>query len=95
MQCGKPWIFSQIKYYLETGKKQEIPNLQQRLDIIKKHINMAVQEKGENIAIKEMRKHLACYVRNLDNASKMREQINKIESQDELIKTLDLFFKKE
>ena len=92
---GKPWIFSQIEHYLKTGEKQQVPQLEERLDIIKKHINLAVQEKGENIAIKEMRKHLACYVRSLKNASKMREEINKIETQEELLKTLDLFFEKE
>ena len=88
-------MFSQIKYYLETGEKQETLSLKERLSVIKKHINLAVEEKGENIAIKEMRKHLACYVRSLPNASKMREEINKIDTQKELLKTLDLFFEKE
>ena len=92
---GKPWIFSQIKHYLETGAKQETPSLEERLKVIKKHIDLAVQEKGENVAIKEMRKHLACYVRILPNASRMREEINKIEKEAELLKTLDLFFEKE
>ena len=92
---GKPWIFEQIRYYLETGEKLEAPNLEKRLEIIKKHINLAVQEKGENIGIKEMRKHLACYVKKLKNASKMREEINKIETKQELLDTLDLFFEKE
>ena len=92
---GKPWLFSQISHYLQTGEKQEQPTIKERLKIIKKHINLAVQEKGENIAVKEMRKHLACYVKSLKNASKMREEINKIETREELIKTLDLFFEKE
>ena len=95
MQCGKPWIFSQIKNYLETGGKQPSPSLEERLEIIKKHVKLSVMEKGESVAIKEMRKHLACYVKNLKNASKMREEINKIETEQELIKTLDLFFEKE
>lgn len=80
---------------MQTGEKREAPQLAERLDTIKKHINLEVQEKGENIAIKEIRKHLACYVRNLKNASKMREEINRIETQEELLKTLDLFFEKE
>ena len=95
MQCGKPWIFKQIEHYLKTGEKQQAPQLGERLEIIKRHINLEVQEKGENIAIKEMRKHLACYIRSLKNASKMREEINKIETQEKLLKTLDLFFEKE
>ena len=92
---GKPWIFSQIKHYLQTGEKQDSPSLEEKLEIIKKHIRLSVIEKGENVAIKEMRKHLACYVKNLKNASKMREEINKIETEQELLKTLDLFFEKE
>lgn len=92
---GNPWIFEQITHYLETGEKLLKPTPHQKLEIIKNHINLAVQEKGENVAIKEMRKHLACYIRGLKNASKMREEINKIDNKDELLKTLDLFFEKE
>ena len=92
---GKPWIFKRIKYYLETGEKCSEPTLQEKLEIIKKHINLAVNEKGENIAVKEMRKHLGGYVRSLPNATRMREEINRIETQKELLETLDLFFKKE
>ena len=92
---GKPWLFSQIQHYLETGEKQEALSITKRLEIIKRHIELAVHEKGENIAIKEMRKHLACYIKSLPNASRMREEINRIETQEVLIKTLDLFFEKE
>lgn len=92
---GRPWVFKEITHYLETGEKLSSPELSEKLEVIKKHINLAVQEKGENVAIKEMRKHLACYIRGLKNASKMREEINRIETQKELLKTLDLFFKKE
>lgn len=92
---GNPWIFKQIENYLKTGKKIEAPMSCEKLETIKKHIKLAVKEKGENIAIKEMRKHLACYVKNLPNASKMREEINKIEKEKELLKSIDLFFEKE
>ncbi len=92
---GKPWLFGQISYFLKTGEKKLEPSMEEKLEIIKKHINLAIEEKGENIAIKEMRKHLSCYIRNFENASKMREKINKIDKQEELLKTLDLFFEKE
>ena len=92
---GKPWIFKQIKHYLETGEKCPELTWKEKLGIIKKHIDLAVNEKGENIAIKEMRKHLGGYLRNLPNAAKMREEINRIETQKELLETLDLFFEKE
>ena len=88
---GNPWLFKNIKHYLETGEKLESPNSKEKLQIMIKHINLAVEEKGENIAIKEMRKHLACYIKSIKDASRIREKINKIENKDELIQTLELF----
>lgn len=89
--CGNPWIFRNIKHYLETGEKLPIPTNQEKLDIIKEHIELAVKEKGE-IAIKELRKHIAWYTKNLKNSSDFRNSINTIESKDELIKRLDEYF---
>ena len=59
---------------------------------IKSH-NLEVQEKGEEIAIKEMRKHISCYIKNMKNATEIREKINKIEKQNELEKCLIEYFK--
>ena len=56
MRCGNPWIFKNIKYFLETGKKLEEPTKIEKLQVIKNHIDLAVEEKGENIAIKEINK---------------------------------------
>ena len=89
--CGNPWIFRKIKYYLETGEKLEQPSNQEKLDIIKQHIELAVKEKGE-IAIKELRKHIAWYTKNLKNSSDFRSSINTIESKDEIKKKLDEYF---
>ena len=59
---------------------------------MKKHIDLAVEEKGE-VAIKELRKHIAWYTKNLKNSSEFRNSINKIETKEELLKTLDEYFK--
>ena len=48
---------------------------------------------GEEIAIKEMRKHISCYIKNMRNATEIREKINKIEKQNELEKCLIEYFK--
>ncbi len=89
---GNPWIFSKIKYFLETGKKLPEPTNQEKLNIIKKHINLAIEEKGE-IAIKELRKHISWYTKNLKNSSQFRDQINKIETKEELISKIEEYFK--
>ena len=58
---------------------------------MKKHIKLAIQEKGE-IAVKELRKHIAWYTKNLKNSSEFRSSINKIEDEKELLNKLDEYF---
>ena len=89
---GKPWIFKEIIEYLENGKKIEEPNNQEKLEVIKRHIDLAVEEKGE-IAVKELRKHIAWYTKNLKNSSEFRNSINQIETKEELVNKLDEYFK--
>ncbi len=89
---GNPWIFQKIIHFLETGEKLPGPSNQEKLEIIKKHIDLAVKEKGE-IAIKELRKHIAWYTKNLKNSSEFRNTINKIETQEELVNSLNAYFK--
>ena len=89
---GKPWIFKEIIDFLQ-GKEVEPISKSEQLCIILNHINLEVQEKGEEIAIKEMRKHISCYIKNMKNATEIREKINKIEKQNELEKCLIEYFK--
>ena len=89
---GKPWIFKEIIEYLENGKKMEEPTNHEKLKIIEKHINLAVEEKGE-ITVKELRKHIAWYTKNLKNSSEFRNSINKIETKEELINKIEEYFK--
>lgn len=89
---GNPWIFEEIINYLE-GKEQRLITKKERLDTIIEHINLAVEEKGEKIAIKEMRKHLAYYIKNMKDASRVREKINTIDTKQELIDCLNEYFK--
>ena len=89
---GNPWIFDQIKYYLQTGEKLEKPTNEEKLEIMKEHIDLAVEEKGE-IAVKELRKHIAWYTKNLKNSSEFRNSINRIETKQELVQTIEEYFK--
>ena len=88
---GNPWIFEEVINYL-LGIEQRMVSKEEKLDIIVQHINLEVEEKGENIAIKEMRKHLAYYIKNMKDASKIREMINRIYSKNELIACLNEYF---
>ena len=89
---GNPWIFRNIKHYLETGEKLPAPSNDEKLEVMKKHINLAVAEKGE-IAVKELRKHIAWYTKNIKNSSEFRSKMNTIETKEELLEMLEAYFK--
>lgn len=88
---GQPWIIGQIINELNNESINEINN-KKKLEIIKKHLNLAVNEKGEYIAIREMRKHICWYIKNLRESSKVREKINRIEEVNELTTCLEEYF---
>ena len=89
---GNPYIFNEIKDYLIGQKSQNVTN-KEKLDIILKHINLAVETKGENIGIKEMRKHLSAYIKGMPKSAEAREKINKIENREELEEYLKEYFR--
>lgn len=88
---GNPWIFKEIIHFLKTGEELQKVSSQERLSVIKEHINLAIKEKGE-IAVKELRKHIAWYTKNLKNSSEFRASINMIESKEELLKRIEEYF---
>ena len=89
---GNPWIFQKIIHFLETGEKLPDPSNEEKLKIMKEHIDLAVKEKGE-IAVKELRKQIAWYTKSLKNSSEFRNSINKIETKKELIEKIEEYFK--
>lgn len=88
---GNPWIFEEIINYLEEKPQREVSN-RERLEVIKEHIELEVKEKGEDTGVKEMRKHLAYYVKNTKHASKIRDKINRMAKKEQLIDCLSEYF---
>ena len=84
---GNPWLIKNIIKELNGEQKDEISNMQ-KLDVIKEHLDLAVKEKGEYIAIREMRKHICWYIKNLKDSSTIGENVDRIEPTDELVAVL-------
>ena len=89
---GNPWIFKRIIHYLKTGDKIPEINNKEKLETIKKHLNLLIKEKGEEVAIKEFRKHIAAYTKNMPNSSVFRVKINSLESKKEVEEQIDKYF---
>lgn len=85
---GNPWIFKRINHYMQTGEILPDPTLEEKIDTAMKHLKLAVQEHGEYVAVREMRKHIAWYLKGLRNSAKVRDEINKIESYEEVVNKL-------
>lgn len=90
---GNPWIFKRIKHFLETGEKLPEISKEEKLRVIKKHIKLELEEKEEITAIREMRKHIAWYTKNMPNSSEFRNEINKIEDKEILMEKVEEYFK--
>ena len=88
---GNPWIFKRINHYIQTGEILPEPTVEEKISTAKKHLKLAVEEHGEYIAVREMRKHIAWYLKGLKNSARTRDQINKIESYQEVVQKLDIY----
>ena len=88
---GAPW---QIGNMIEELEEKPITNFsnEDKLNIMLEHINLELEEKGSYIGIREMRKHLCWYLKNLKNSSAVRQEINQIENVDKLVQVLKAYF---
>lgn len=89
---GNPWIFREVISYLKGEEVKEV-TLKEKLDTMKRHIELEVEQKGESVGIKELRKHMCAYIKNLPNSASLRQKVNQIEKKDELISCLTEYFK--
>lgn len=88
---GNPWIFSQILSFFETGVEPDRPAPDTIRNMILRHAQMLIDEKGEYIGIREMRRHAGWYLSGIKGAARMRGQICQVESIGELMKLLEEF----
>ncbi len=70
-----PWIFKQAKYYLATGELLPEPGVEERVDLLKEHLRLAVEFKGERSGVIELRKHYSGFLRGLPHVSKIRTEL--------------------
>lgn len=91
---GNPWIFREITQYLDTGVIPERPSLEEVRSTILRHAQLQLQYKGEYIGMREMRKHISWYTAGYPHSAKLRQQVNEIETFQDLEASLTLIGKK-
>lgn len=85
---GNPWIFSEINS-LYTGEKFNFPSVDEKIKVMKLHIEKLCEYKGKHRGITEARKHLSCYVKDIKNASEIRRKIFSSKSKPELLTIIE------
>ena len=86
---GNPWIFPQIKAYLQDGTILEVPTERERYEQIKEHFEALLAYKGEYIAVREMRSHGAWYTKGLRGAAATRERMNRTKTAQDFFQVID------
>lgn len=81
---GNPWIFRELLEYERTGQIPERPTKEQIRETMLRHAKLQIAFKGDYLGIREMRKHVAWYTKGLEGSARLRDDINKVDSYEEL-----------
>jgi nifR3 family TIM-barrel protein len=86
---GNPWIFGQIKHFMKTGETLSLPTVQDRVAVVKKHLELAIQWKGERLGILETRPHYSSYFKGVPDFKKYRMRLVTEDNLSEIYNILD------
>ncbi len=86
---GHPWIFREIRHYLDTGEILPQMGVAERVELAKRHLAKSVEIKGEHVGVIEMRRHLSCYFKGLPDFKETRLRLVTLYDIPQLYATLD------
>ncbi|MCQ2145843.1 MAG: tRNA dihydrouridine synthase DusB [Bacteroidales bacterium] len=86
---GHPWIFREMRHYLDTGELLPQMSVVERVELAKRHLARSLELKGEKVGVLEMRRHLSCYFKGLPDFKETRLKLVTLNDPQELYSTLD------
>jgi tRNA-dihydrouridine synthase B len=89
---GNPWIFREAKQYLATGVVQAHPALEERKTTMLRHLNDMIKLLGDDIGVREMRKHLCWYTKGQPGGAEFRTRVNRLSGVKEVVGAIEDFF---
>lgn len=89
---GNPWLIGRLERYVETGAQLEPPSMSERLNVMRRHLELLLEFKGENVGLREMRKHAAWYTKGLKGGALLRDRFNRAESREEFLSIMNDIF---
>ena len=89
---GNPWLIKEIKEYLETGVVKTKPSTKDIINMIKRHYELLVEDKGEKLALLEIRSHALWYLKGLDHSAPIKNKICQCKSSQEIYDILEEYY---
>lgn len=91
---GYPWIFREMKHYIQTGELMEGPSITDRVEAAKYHLLKSVEWKGEKLGILEMRRHYTNYFKGLPGIKDFRLQLVTCDTSMEVLAVLETILRR-
>lgn len=86
---GDPTLIGRIEHFFATGEKLPEPTLDEKIEILKEHLNQEIALRGKNVGIKFFRKFYPCYIAGIKNAAKVRSVLVREENYETIMNLLD------
>lgn len=87
---GNPWIFSTGKSFMESGSYED-PLPEEKIAMSVKHFELLTRNKGEHLATREIRKHIAWYLKGIRGSAEIKDRVNKTRSKQEIYDILNAY----
>ncbi len=86
---GNPWFFKQVKHFFKTGEHLPEPTLEEKVEIARRHLQMAIDWKGEKLGVFETRRHYTNYFRGIPNFKPLRMKMVTSDDAQDVFKAFD------
>lgn len=86
---GRPWIFKEIKDFLQTGQTMKPLTIKEKVELAKLHLQKSIEWKGDPRGILEIRRHLSNYFKGLPNFKEYRIKLVTLLDTTEILNTLN------
>lgn len=91
---GSPWFFNQVKHFFETGEHLPSPTIAERVEIARRHLQMAIDWKGETLGVLETRRHYTNYFKGIPHFKEYRMKMVTSDDANDVFAALDEVYEK-
>jgi len=87
---GNPWIINRLLKYFLTGDKLPAPTVNERAEVMRRHLEKIIFYKGERVGVQEMRSHAAWYTKGLTGGAELRNLFNHADTAEDFLKIIEV-----